>query len=125
MDQGAAEFYGRAVEAYARDESLVGRRVPQEQHMEMLRQRLLEGLTLAEIGARHGLSGERIRQLLNFYFGLTGRRRDCLAEPFLVRGDKCDVEHTDVVIIRAERRARFRAPLRASAHAAGAIRPLG
>lgn len=36
MDQGAAEaFYGRAMEAYARGESLVG---------------LMEGLTLSEIG---------------------------------------------------------------------------
>jgi DNA-directed RNA polymerase sigma subunit (sigma70/sigma32) len=74
MDQGAAEaFYRRAMEAYARGESLVGRRVPQEQHMEMLRQRLLEGLTLGEIGQRHGMTAERIRQLLHFYFGLTGR----------------------------------------------------
>lgn len=38
----------------------------------MLRLRVVEGLTLAEIGARFNVGQERARQLLNLYFGMSG-----------------------------------------------------
>jgi len=49
-------------------------RVPNVRNREMLRLRLIEGLTLAEIGIRTGVSPERVRQLLRVYFGLSGTR---------------------------------------------------
>jgi hypothetical protein len=49
-------------------------RLPSERNREMLRLRLVEGLTLAEIGKRTGVSQERVRQLLNLHFGLWGKR---------------------------------------------------
>jgi DNA-directed RNA polymerase sigma subunit (sigma70/sigma32) len=36
----------------------------------MLRLRLIEGLPLAEVGQRTGVTLERVRQLLKTYFGL-------------------------------------------------------
>jgi hypothetical protein len=47
-------------------------RVPSERNLEMFRLRLVERLTLAEIGARTGVSQERARQILRLHFGLTG-----------------------------------------------------
>jgi DNA-binding CsgD family transcriptional regulator len=38
----------------------------------MLIERTVEGLTLKEIAVNHGLGTERIRQLLNYYFRVTG-----------------------------------------------------
>jgi Sigma-70, region 4 len=38
----------------------------------MRHQRVVEGLTLKEIGARHGVSMSRVAQLLHAYFGLAG-----------------------------------------------------
>jgi Sigma-70, region 4/Bacterial RNA polymerase, alpha chain C terminal domain len=49
-------------------------RVPCERNRDMLRLRLIEGLTLAEIGKRTGVSTERVRQLLRLHFGLIGTR---------------------------------------------------
>lgn len=46
--------------------------VPRDREREMLRLRVVEGLTLAEIGARFGVGQERVRQLLNLYFGMSG-----------------------------------------------------
>jgi DNA-directed RNA polymerase sigma subunit (sigma70/sigma32) len=40
----------------------------------MLRLRLIERLSLAEIGKRTGVSQERVRQLLRLHFGLSGTR---------------------------------------------------
>jgi DNA-directed RNA polymerase sigma subunit (sigma70/sigma32) len=40
----------------------------------LLRLRLIERLTLDEIGQRHDITKERVRQLLALYFGLRGTR---------------------------------------------------
>lgn len=50
-------------------------RVPDQRARELLRLRLIERLTLAEIGERHNISKERVRQLLALYFGLRGIRQ--------------------------------------------------
>lgn len=49
-------------------------RLPSDRNREMLRLRLVEGHSLAEIGRQTGVSQERVRQLLNLHFGLWGRR---------------------------------------------------
>ncbi len=46
--------------------------VPRNREREMLRLRVVDGLTLAEIGARFDVGQERVRQLLNLYFGMSG-----------------------------------------------------
>ncbi|MGC2372395.1 MAG: sigma factor-like helix-turn-helix DNA-binding protein [Solirubrobacteraceae bacterium] len=48
-------------------------KVPGERNREVLRLRIIEGLTLAEIGLMVDVSSERVRQLLRFHFGLTGK----------------------------------------------------
>lgn len=50
-------------------------RLAGEREREILRLRLIEKLTLHEIGDRIGISQERVRQLLSMHFGLTGPRR--------------------------------------------------
>jgi transcriptional regulator with XRE-family HTH domain len=45
-------------------------RVPKERHIEMLRLRLLDGLTLREVGERAGVTDGRVQQILREYFGL-------------------------------------------------------
>lgn len=67
------EFYTEAVAALARGESMVGRRLPDERAMAILRERLIERKTLRAIGEAHGIGNERVRQLLNYYFGVRGR----------------------------------------------------
>lgn len=48
-------------------------RVPGDREREMFRLRVVEGLTLPAIAERvGGVRSERVRQILNFYFGLTG-----------------------------------------------------
>lgn len=47
-------------------------RVPGDREREMLRLRVIDGLTLRQIGQRLGVSTERVRQLLNRNFRLTG-----------------------------------------------------
>ncbi len=48
-------------------------RVPGDREREMFRLRVVEGLTLPAIAERVGcVHSERVRQILNFYFGLTG-----------------------------------------------------
>jgi hypothetical protein len=49
-------------------------RVAQERHLEMLRLRLVEGLTLREVGELTGVTGGRVKQLLAEYFGVSGRK---------------------------------------------------
>lgn len=46
--------------------------VPEERELEMLKLRIVDGLTLKAIGERYGVIGERVRQLLAAYFGLHG-----------------------------------------------------
>jgi hypothetical protein len=50
-------------------------RLAGDREREILRLRLIEKLTLGEIAERIGISQERVRQLLNMHFGLTGVRR--------------------------------------------------
>jgi transcriptional regulator with XRE-family HTH domain len=47
-------------------------RVPDDRNREIFRLRIVEGLTLSELGERFGLNRERVRQILAVYFGLTG-----------------------------------------------------
>jgi hypothetical protein len=47
--------------------------VPGEREREMLRLRIVEGLTLQEIGDRFGVISERVRQIHAAYFGLHGK----------------------------------------------------
>lgn len=45
---------------------------PNERRRDMLRLRIIDGLTLAEVGQHTGVSTERVRQLLRLHFGLKG-----------------------------------------------------
>jgi transcriptional regulator with XRE-family HTH domain len=49
-----------------------GGKVPGDRDREIFRLRVTAGLTLPELGAQFGILPERIRQVLNVYFGLTG-----------------------------------------------------
>lgn len=72
-----AEFIKRVEQLHARGESIVGRRPPGERELAMLRERLLEHKLLGQIARAHGFrTSERPRQLLNYYFGVTGRPPD-------------------------------------------------
>lgn len=48
------------------------RYVPNERSSAVFRLRLVEGLTLGEIGERFGVSKELVRRILRKHFGLTG-----------------------------------------------------
>lgn len=48
-------------------------RAPGARELEMFRLRLVERLTLAEVGERTGVSQERVRQILRLHFGLTDK----------------------------------------------------
>jgi hypothetical protein len=78
-------FYEFAVRQCERGLPVVGDRVPEERHVEMLRLRLIEGLTLRQIGDRMDLSGVRVRQLLNEFFGLRRLSRDTEGDPEKVK----------------------------------------
>ncbi|HEX5308965.1 MAG TPA: helix-turn-helix domain-containing protein [Solirubrobacteraceae bacterium] len=49
-----------------------GSHVQTERELQMFRLRAVEGLTLAQIGERFTVKGERVRQLLKLHFGLGG-----------------------------------------------------
>jgi|HubBroStandDraft_6_1064221.scaffolds.fasta_scaffold411085_2 transcriptional regulator with XRE-family HTH domain len=49
------------------------RRVPGDRELEMLRLRIVDGMTLSEIGQRHGVIPERVRQILAQCYGLHGK----------------------------------------------------
>jgi hypothetical protein len=72
-----ARFYryaaGRQARGLAVMPAPLDGRVPEARHVEMLRLRLVEGLTLKEVGRRTGVSPTRVRQLLDHYFGGPGR----------------------------------------------------
>jgi hypothetical protein len=73
-----ARFYRYAARRQARGLATLppphDHRIPQERHVEMLRLRLVEGLTLDEVGERTGVTGGRVQQLLRDYFGLRVRK---------------------------------------------------
>lgn len=64
-------IYAVAERQYARGESMNGH-LPERRHLEMLRLRLIGGLTFDEIGKRHGVGKSRVPQILNTYFGVHG-----------------------------------------------------
>jgi transcriptional regulator with XRE-family HTH domain len=49
-----------------------GGKVPEDRDRDIFRLRVTAGLTLDELGALFGVNRERIRQVLRFYFGLSG-----------------------------------------------------
>jgi hypothetical protein len=67
-----AEFYALATAVQARGETLHGR-TPEARHLEMLRLRLVEGLSYQGVAERTGVTKERVRQILNVYFRAAGR----------------------------------------------------
>jgi len=68
----AEDFYYFAAERTAHGEPIASAGAPQPRHVEMLRLRLLEGLTLREIGERIGVSQSAVGHLLGHYFGIEG-----------------------------------------------------
>ncbi len=70
------QFYRYAVERRARGLGVLSPPrdwcVARERHLEMLRLRLVEGLSLRAVGERTGVSATRVRQLLLHYFQVTG-----------------------------------------------------
>jgi hypothetical protein len=67
----AHAVYQFAEKQAARGKRLVGP-VPEERNLEILRLRILDGLTLREIGERTGLTGGRVGAILSDYFGVSG-----------------------------------------------------
>lgn len=72
---GAAALYEIVCQLNRHDLSLPTRAggasyITDDRDLEMFRLRLVEGLTLAEVGERIGVSSERVRQLLRLRFGL-------------------------------------------------------
>lgn len=49
-----------------------GGHIQTEREREMFRLRVVDGLTLSQIGEQFGIKGERVRQLLQLHFGLGG-----------------------------------------------------
>jgi hypothetical protein len=70
------QFYRYAAERQAHGLGVLpppgDHRVPQERYVEMLRLRLLDGLTLREIGERYGVTGGSVRDALVRYFRVAG-----------------------------------------------------
>jgi DNA-binding XRE family transcriptional regulator len=70
----SAEFIERVEQLRVRGKSIVNRRPPGKRELAILRERLLEHKTLGQIARAHGFrTNERPRQLLNYYFGVSGR----------------------------------------------------
>ncbi|HUB74229.1 MAG TPA: hypothetical protein VL979_09360 [Solirubrobacteraceae bacterium] len=63
---------GRALAPTTRAQA---RYVPNDRDLEMLRARLIDQLTLKQIGERHGVTKEVVRRALVEHFGITGWRR--------------------------------------------------
>jgi hypothetical protein len=68
----AEDFYYFAAERVAYGEPVASAGAPEPRHLEMLRLRLLEGLTLREVGEQVGLAPSTVGQLLGHYFGIQG-----------------------------------------------------
>jgi transcriptional regulator with XRE-family HTH domain len=68
----AEDFYYFAAERAAHGEPVASAGAPEPRHVEMLRLRLLEGLTLREIGERTGVAQSTVAQLLAHYFAVEG-----------------------------------------------------
>ena len=66
------DFYYFAAERVAHDEALVSAVPPERRHLEMLRLRMIEGLTLREVGEQTGVTGTTVMHLLSHYFGVRG-----------------------------------------------------
>ncbi|HEX5851963.1 MAG TPA: sigma factor-like helix-turn-helix DNA-binding protein [Solirubrobacteraceae bacterium] len=81
----SAEFVARVEVLRARGESVTGRPVS-DRSMEMLRLRLIDGLTFREIGDRYGIGASRVPQLLTTYFGIRGTPPAAKARPRKPRG---------------------------------------
>lgn len=63
---------------------------PSAREREMYRLRVVEGLSLREIGERFGLAGEQVRQLLSLHFGARGSPpADDDRRALLALGDAC------------------------------------
>lgn len=83
LHQLICELHRHGLTPFARH----GRHVQGGRELAMFRLRAVEGLTLEQIGARFGIKRERVRQLLNLHFGLTGvppaaRRRPTNQRPY-------------------------------------------
>ncbi len=80
-----ARFYRYAARRQARGLATLlpphDHRIPQERHVEMLRLRLVEGLTLREVGERTGVTDGRVQKLLRDYFGLRVRKPEGVGSP--------------------------------------------
>jgi hypothetical protein len=81
----SAEFVAYVEALRARGESVTGRPVS-DRSMEMLRLRLIDGLTFQEIGERYGVGKSRVPQLLATYFGIRGTPPAAKARPNKPRG---------------------------------------
>ncbi len=68
----AEDFYYFAAERVAHGEPVASAGAPQPRHVEMLRLRLLEGLTLREVSERMGVGQSAVGHLLGHYFGIEG-----------------------------------------------------
>lgn len=68
----ALEFYLFAQERVAHHEPLVSGQSPTPRHLKMLRLRLLEGLTLREVGEQTGVTASSVSNSLSHYFGIQG-----------------------------------------------------
>jgi hypothetical protein len=71
-EQDARPFIERVEALRQEGVSVVGRSLPGDREMTMLRERLLDHKTLKAIGEVHGIGNERVRQVLNHYFGVCG-----------------------------------------------------
>lgn len=74
---GAAELYEVVCQLNKRGTSLPSSRggnirLPSARTREMFRLRIVEGLTLQEVGQRFGIIPERVRQIMAAHFGLRG-----------------------------------------------------
>jgi transcriptional regulator with XRE-family HTH domain len=68
----AEDFYYFCAERVAHGEAIASFLAPEPRHLEMLRLRLLAGLSMREVGERTGVTGSRVAQILSAYFAVRG-----------------------------------------------------